>query len=95
MSDQNDDNGKPKLSRRQEREETKKLTSAQKRIEWARSLSNQSIVALLQDALVRCRAQQPNIHEVVLTEQVVHELKNRLLRYDKVMGPLNDGDDDA
>ena len=82
MNDRNDSAGR-------------KLTPAQKHIEWARSLSNEQMVALLQDALVRCRAQHPNTHEVVLTEQVVHELKNRLTQYDKVMGPLDDGDDDG
>jgi hypothetical protein len=43
--------------------------------------------ALLQDALLRARGAIPKTHEVILLEEVVHELKSRLMRYEEVMGP--------
>jgi len=82
MSERNETDEAPRRPR------SDKLSSAQKHILWARSLSNEAMIAILQDALVRCRARQPNTHEVVLTEQVVHELKNRLARYHEIMGEL-------
>lgn len=72
-----------------------KLTPAQKHIEWARSLSNEEMITLLQDALVRCRGKQPRTNEVVLTEQVVHELKNRLTKYHNLLGPLGEEEEDG
>ena len=83
------------MNDRNDRDASKKLTPAQKHIEWARSLSNEQMVALLQDALVRCRARHPNTHEVILTEQVVHELKNRLTKYHDLLGPLGEEEDDG
>ncbi len=58
-----------------------------RRIEWARSLTNAQMESLLQDALLRSRAEQPRNHQVILTEEVVHELKSRLQRYDSTTGP--------
>lgn len=43
--------------------------------------------ALLQSSLLQARGSVPRTHEVVLLEEVVHELKSRLKRYDDVMGP--------
>jgi len=62
-------------------------TPQSRRIDWARSLSNEQMEALLQDALLRARGAVPRTHEVILLEEVVHELKSRLKRYDDVMGP--------
>jgi hypothetical protein len=62
-------------------------TPQSRRIDWARSLTNEQMEAVLQDALLRARGAVPRTHEVVLTEEVVHELKSRLKRYDEVMGP--------
>lgn len=64
-----------------------KRTPQSIRIDWARSLNNEQMEALLQDALLRTRASSPRTHDVVLLEEVVHELKSRLKRYDEVMGP--------
>lgn len=56
------------------------------RIEWARSLTNEDMEVILQNALLQSRATIPRTHAVVLLEEVVHELKSRLMRYDEVMG---------
>lgn len=43
--------------------------------------------AVLQEALLRTRKCIPKTHDVILLEEVVHELKSRLMRYDTCMGP--------
>lgn len=66
--------------------EVKKNTST--RIEWARSLSNDQMDAVLQDALLKTRSTIPRVHDVILLEEVVHEIKSRLSRYYDVLGAL-------
>lgn len=68
-------------------ESRRSISPAERRIEWARSLTNQQMESLLQNALLRARGATPRTHEVILLEEVVHELKSRLMRYDKCMGP--------
>ena len=66
--------------------ESKKNTST--RIEWARSLSNEQMDSVIQDALLRTRSMTPRTHDVILLEEVVHEIKSRLGRYHEIMGDL-------
>jgi hypothetical protein len=79
-SQRRNDSSRPHRSRRD-------FSPAERRIEWARSMSNKEMEAVLQNALLRARGATPRTHEVVLLEEVVHELKSRLMRYDKCMGP--------
>jgi len=74
------------------KKESKKKTS--KRIEWARSLSNDQMDAVLQDALLKTRAMAPRTYDVTLLEEVVHEIKSRLNRYHEIMGDLPRLDED-
>lgn len=73
----------------QKRDRSRKPTTTpqSRRIDWARSLSNEQMEALLQDGLLRARCSVPRTHDVILLEEVVHELKSRLKRYHDVMGP--------
>lgn len=65
----------------------KTSTPQSRRIDWARSLTNEQMDSLLQNALLFARGANPRTHDVVLLEEVVHELKSRLRRYDELMGP--------
>ena len=71
-----------------------KTGSSATRITWARSLSNIQFDALLQDALLKTRASNPRTHDVVILEELVHELKSRLSRYTEIMGELPKEDED-
>lgn len=66
----------------------KSAAASQTRIEWSRGLSNEQMDAVLQEALLKTRASNPRTHDVVLLEEVVHELKSRLNRYHEIMGPV-------
>ncbi len=68
-------------------ESRRSISPAERRIEWARSLTNEQMESLLQNALLCARGATPRTHEIVLLEEVVHELKSRLVRYHKCMGP--------
>lgn len=79
----------PQVRRRPSSKESKRgEATAFARIEWARALSNEQMDALLQEALLKTRATSPRTHEVTLLEEVVHELKSRLRRYNEIMGEL-------
>lgn len=73
----------------------RELRWASTRIEWARSLTNEQMEALLQEALLKARAATPREYTVTLLEEIVHELKSRLDRYNEIMGglpPKGEGD---
>ena len=72
-----------------------KSASSSTRIEWARSLSNEQMDALLQEALLKTRMSNPRVHDVILLEEVVHELKSRLNRYHTIMGQLESKDEEV
>lgn len=63
-------------------------TPVQKRISWSQGLKNNDIINILQCKLMEARAPHPQLTEVELLPELVHEIKHRLTEYDRMMGDL-------
>ena len=58
-------------------------------IQFARSLSSKELCALLQEKLVLARGQDPQLSEVSLMTEIVHDIKFRLTHYAHQFGEVD------
>jgi len=58
-------------------------------IQFARSLSSQELIALLQEKLILARSEVPAAREVPLMTEIVHDIKFRLAYYARLFGEVD------
>jgi len=58
-------------------------------IQFARSLSSQELIALLQEKLILARSATPPEREVELMTEIVHDIKFRLAHYARLFGEVD------
>jgi len=87
MQDRNEDDGYRGPRRKPPREAIN--------IQFARGLSSNELIALLQEKLIIARNQTPKATEISLITELVHDIKFRLGYYARVYGEVDRDEYDA